>query len=129
MREIKFRAWHQDTKKMLDLKKMTPLALSPSLDQDGLYIPFIKDLPLMQYTGLKDKNGKEIYEGDIIRFKDAVNRGDGTFEDRDGEIIFEDGGFACKADSGWQDWLLYALDLDLEIIGNLYENPELKEER
>ena len=65
MREIKFRAWHQDTKKMLDLKKMTPLALSPSLDQDGLYIPFIKDLPLMQYTGIKDKDGVEIYEGDI----------------------------------------------------------------
>jgi len=70
MREIKFRAWNNITKVMVDLKKITPLALSTNVQVDGLFIPFTEAYDLMQYTGLKDKNGKEIYEGDIIKFRD-----------------------------------------------------------
>lgn len=66
MREIKFRAWNSETRTMVDLYKITPLAVT--VPQDGLFLPFKEGWPLMQYTGLKDKNGKEIYEGDIVGY-------------------------------------------------------------
>ncbi|MDO8885752.1 YopX family protein [Candidatus Oleimmundimicrobium sp.] len=114
MRKIKFRAWNELTKIMIDLKKITPLALS--LDTDGLFIPFSDGLPLMQYTGLIDKNGKEIYESDLLK----DNQGDIR------EVIFEDGGFWCKYPNGQK----YMPSEEFrEVIGNVYENSELLKEK
>ena len=67
MREIEFRAWNIVTKTMIDLKKITPLALG--IDTDGLFIPFSDGLILMQYTGLKDKNGVKDWIDDIVEAK------------------------------------------------------------
>jgi len=90
MREIKFRAWNVATKTMIDLKKMTPLALN--MDTDGLFIPFSDGLIIEQFTGLTDKAGREIYEGDWARlpFFWRYNEGGVAFEEEgyyEGQIV------------------------------------------
>ena len=71
-REIKFRAWYKDLKKMFKIGQITleegTWNFEPN-DRDfiGMSIPYQPSFVLMQYTGLHDKNGKEIYEGDIVR--------------------------------------------------------------
>ncbi len=71
---------------------------------------------LMQYTGLKDKNGKEIYEGDILKDEEGA------------WVVFydaKDASFALRPIEDKNDTLFYTLEGDFEIIGNIYENGEL----
>ena len=121
MREIKFRAWQKNGTKMIDLQKITPLILNK--DQYGVFLPFHKDIHLMQYTGLKDKNGVEIYEGDILR-PIIIN---GIIAD--GEVIFKDGCFEVQqiTNNGLPLYDCLGTRTNFEIIGNIYENPELVE--
>jgi len=107
------------------------------------------DYPFMQYTGLKDKNGKEIYEGDIVLFPDEerefVDVGIGVPLQvaaqpvkELGQVTFENGGFGfnCNRKSAYYEKGFSSFTLadfkpelneleDIEIIGNIYENPEL----
>jgi len=80
------------------------------------------DIILMQYTGLKDKNGKEIYEGDILWVK-PIMIGNST-----GEIRWSEKSFRFLFDNG-TNWGLNDILLTnkhtIEIIGNIYENPDL----
>lgn len=104
MREIKFRAW--------DGEGMRDVFSVQAFSGEVLYAGGIKDWKLMQYTGLKDKNGVEIYEGDIIR------RGTGyVFEVKVREYAL---GFANNASAFGYD--IHHSD---EIIGNIYEHPNL----
>jgi uncharacterized phage protein (TIGR01671 family) len=115
MREIKFRAWVINSKKIVDLKKITPLACEPGLLEygDGLFIPFRSDIILMQFTGLKDKNGKEIYEGDVLDYG----------LDRSFYIAFVDGAFVATFNNGV---VITMISINqYQVIGNIYENPEL----
>lgn len=117
-REIKFRAWEVNLKKMIDLHKLTPLATTIET-HDGLYLPFVENLILMQFTGLTDKNGKEIYEGDILQFEFKGKKEISVIKEHN-----HDGRGYC-----WWMSLPFG-QRPFEIIGNIYENPDLlKEEK
>lgn len=110
MREIKFRAWGFN--KMFEPRTLVNMCqCMPRIDFQGL--------TLMQITGIKDKNGKEIYEGDILEGKDHWAWGDWR------KVVTFDGG--CFRPFGTGDW--EPDPEDVEVIGNIYENPELLKSR
>ncbi|NOQ31823.1 MAG: hypothetical protein GQ570_11935 [Helicobacteraceae bacterium] len=123
-REIKFRAYNKKTKKMVDaerLKAMSVFALEEKLSiDDFIVLPNSEDYPLMQYTRLKDKNGKEIFEGDIVK---------GSAYEKEiytGVVEFYDASFIMKIDGSKGYYRLNKMTFQtLEVIGNLYENKEL----
>jgi uncharacterized phage protein (TIGR01671 family) len=141
MREIKFRAW--DGEKMRhdiaviggmaaveenpdgDSYHGTIVTKSGNIDLYSDWAKYkVKSWSLMQYTGLKDKNGVEIWESDIIKIDDPEDKSTA-------EIVFADGAFRKKY-KGWDQSLPYPVidDFDLKwfyVIGNVCQNPELLE--
>jgi len=122
-REIKFRAWDKENKKMLVQSPYMSFHLFHITPNGHVYKQGkIQDYILLQYTGLKDKNGKEIYEGDIVRFFDIpYGQDDVDFIEDIVVVQFEKGRFH-KADRCWRDFKNAG-----EVIGNIYENTELLE--
>ena len=87
--------------------------------------PRDENIILMQSTGLKDKNGKEIFEGDIVQFEDYYEVSDSLYINK-GIIEWCQGGFhVTNRDSVLMEDLLDGDSLDVTIIGNIYENKEL----
>lgn len=109
MREIKFRAWDTRFKIMFDVSEIN---FGKNSYIKGISDQFCRDFILMQYTGEKDKTGKEIYEGDICLHTSPVDGENKIFEV---EFLEEFGQYA-----EWNKQGLFC-----EIIGNIYENPEL----
>ena len=122
MREIKFRAWDKTNAIMIfdDIwvhcygsKSNLPdfhIAETPSEETYDART----DLEIMQYTGLKDKNGKEVYESDVVRILNNTT-----------VVYYENGGF--RVGSLFKSSLIYLNEnnVEFEVIGNLHENPEL----
>lgn len=124
MREIKFRAWNCLTKNMIDLQAITPLALDSKLNAlgaKGLFIPFDPDLVLMQFTGLTDKNGREIYEGDILKMEEATAKV--VFWGKPPAFGLD---FSHNENTWNEDWNLSDDSERMVVIGNIYEHSELE---
>ena len=126
MREIKFRAWLKEHKSMKDVMEIDidnqTIFYYWFGDHDGHFENFNK-IDLMQYTGLEDKNNKEIYEGDIVKLR--ANHGIGVikYSDEWGAFVVEYVKSKPLAVLG-----MHYYKEDIEILGNIYENPELMEE-
>jgi len=129
MREIKFRAWLKEERKMVNVETLfigiNRLCFGNSKTEDLFFRDF-EEVELMQYTGLKDKNGKEIYEGDIVLIKlDETSTWHKTV------VGFKKGAFIAnlidKEDYVYIFHHGFTGD-DFEIIGNVYENKNLLEE-
>ena len=149
----KFRAWHKELGRMMLIEIMYFFFFDNELEELELNDPVMNDhisvypdeIVLMQSTGLKDKNGKEIFEGDILKFNDEwadycyEGYVDGSVEGINfvevvrGEACFEFGKtkypesslFILMEDEhlNFKDFIK-SEDFEFEILGNIYENPE-----
>ena len=120
MREIKFRAWLPKEKKMVYNVPVGADGFYHHCISEGFalqYDPQYEKLPVMQFTGLKDSNGEEIYEGDIV----LVDRIDPVYDKVKDKVEV---GFLYGQ---WNicDSAIYTIENGVEIIGNIYENPNL----
>lgn len=117
MREIKYRIWIPYLNRMMRPK---PILEIQEETISGPTIGQMKQWVYLEYTGLKDKNGKEIYEGDILRYRYS------TIEEplityKIGQVEYHDAAFVF----GEVMDLLHLFYPSVEVIGNIYENPEL----
>lgn len=123
----KFRAWLKKEQKMDNyIDHISWLEDELYCIGDGItYMVSAEDLVLMQSTGLKDKNGKEIFEGDILDYKGrkALVRWHGSYA----SFIYRFVDELQKRNTEWKP--LYLAYMKCEIIGNIYENRELLEDK
>jgi uncharacterized phage protein (TIGR01671 family) len=128
-RIIKFRAWDKEENVMgevITMDLMDAGSIRYFLDNSNdIYDQYKEKCELMQFTGLLDKNGKEIYEGDIIREDEFI-----------GDVRFLHGSFLIWYGNVPNDWCHEYIPCyvetdqlkDGEVIGNIYSNPELLKE-
>lgn len=128
-KNIKFRAWHKEQKKMFEVLVLDMNSGEVFLDgftvetqykgqiqRESMWIS-VDEVELMMYTGQQDKHGKDIYEGDIVN----------SFNVADTIYWYEDNSSFYKRDK--YDGESYSIESQYsnyrEVIGNIYENPEL----
>lgn len=132
---FRYRVFDNDDEKMHDVIFLNYENNSVEWDNDNnkKRAAFIGEVPIVQCTGLKDKNGKLIYEGDIVSVKvkiqDSLYEDEYYFQNYKGGIIFEKGIIAIDViDTTKHPISLYYHAKDCEVIGNIYENTELLRE-
>ena len=135
MREIKFRVlidnkiYYQDKYEAygdnlssIDICKKT-ITITSFYNYENVYRFEYEEVKLMQYTGVKDKNGKEIYEGDILFFRD---------ENMKYVVVWQDAAFIIQSIEirTYSEKMYWIDDVEIccEIVGNIYENKNLLEE-
>lgn len=126
----KFRAWLKNDKEMIDADEIHWNDGHVDFIGDGItFMRTVDEIELMQSTGLFDKNGQEIFEGDIVQFEDCYTESDFLYINK-GIIEWNQGSFTVtNRYSVEMEDLLDGEILDVTIIGNIYENSELLEEK
>lgn len=126
MRDIKFRAWDNVNNQMLDVQELNfedCFYGGYTTVKTTMYSDYfdIREMPIMQYTGLHDKNGKEIYEGDILK----------SMQWNDIYLVkyIRTAFYLCrKGNKGFNKITTWNNAEKSEVVGNIYENPELLKE-
>ena len=125
---LKFRAWHNELGRMMSIKNMwfqdsriEELELNDAV-MNGHITAYPDEIELMQSTGLKDKNGKEIFEGDILKSNKYTT-----------SVFYERGAYCVKFcrttnTTVTMNVISFIEKYKTKIIGNIYENPELLED-
>ena len=133
MREIKFRAWHKERQKMLsvfDINFRTPATVQVLNDKYELYNELFDCVEIMQFTGLKDVNGVDIYEGDILsspHFDNKVLTHMVIWSDRyNGWFLDNLSSNEIYSEGSVQMWVAMKSG-SYKVIGNIHQNPELLE--
>lgn len=143
-REIKFRVWEKARKRMNhNIHSINFHENIITLLWGGVYTEKLKNVELLMWTGLKDKNGKEIYEGDIVKWNTIPYDMMSSSYEQIFEVKWdeENAGFTPffsyrhDSDESWsgdhygtlsqQDWAKKEDYLQFEVIGNIFENPDL----
>ena len=137
MREIKFRAWDKKKKKMVYPSRLfghnagipSKLYATEVRDKEGFFYSITKNqIILMQCTGLKDKHGKEIYEGDIVKIIYSTSRMN-TPEIIVEQVKFVNGAFMpfywLREHENYEIDNLINVTKNIQVVGNVFENPEL----
>ena len=118
MRKLKFRCWNG----IAIIAISEPKTIHELVEQEDELNP---DIIIMQFTGLKDKNGKEIFEGDVVQFSNSDRKS------KPCEVLIQmPRGVRVKFADGWHyDWIkINSSWEEVEVIGSVYENKELLEE-
>lgn len=122
MRELKFRVWNLWLRKMYSyegLEKNT-IDITKMKFVQGIFLPNSEGNKVMQYTGIKDINNKEIYEGDIVEIYPMDLFENTVFK---GEVKFSDGSWIVDNEKDCK--YLFTETDENKVIGNIYENEEL----
>ena len=133
MENIKFRVWDKDDEEMREVENIHVGGNRKQVavwNEENDCCEWVYNYELMQYTGFKDMNGKEIYEGDIL--KDVLESKNGEKRIYYNEIFYSDGCFQVRdLDNSINFLFEYAHKgvVYMEVVGNVYENPELIKKR
>jgi uncharacterized phage protein (TIGR01671 family) len=120
MREIKFRCWDKNWQG----GGMREFGLGEFLFTERDTTINLDSVPVMQYAGLKDKNGIEIWEGDVLKVAEHYPASGGKWTQQIAAISFESGCFVIRSKKGLFS-TLHGIASISEVIGNIHENPEL----
>jgi len=127
MKELKIKAWLKKEKKMVSIigidfnYEYIRYTEDDNLFNSDYKVAEFKDIELLQFTGLKDNGGQELYEADVIKFNDGVDDIYGLISYDD-----EDGTYRVSYENITEH--LSEREGDFEIVGNIFENPQLHEQ-